>query len=129
MQDVTFAPEPMAVLTSDQQLNDLVQFCCEPFEFGVLGIDLTFNLGEFSVTPVVYGHLIVQNAAGHSAIMLGPMLVHHRKELRSYNYFLSILVGLNQEAVNVKAISTDDEKTLVDAALRNFPQAAHVHCF
>ena len=101
VQDVTCAPELIAVITSDQQLNDLVRFCCEPFEFGALGIDPTFNLGEFSVTPVVYRHLIVQNAAGRSPIMLGPMLVHHRKEFRSYNYFLSILVGLNQEAVNV----------------------------
>lgn len=29
----------------------------------------------------------------------------------------------------MKAIGTDGEKTLVDAALRNFPQAAHVRCF
>jgi len=48
------------------------------------------------------------------------------KEFRSYNYFLSTLVGLNQEATTVKEIGT---KTLVDAALRNFPQAAHVYCF
>jgi len=59
VQDATCAPEPMAVLTTDQQLNGLVRFCCQPFEFGVLGIDPTFNLGEFSVTPVVYRHLLV----------------------------------------------------------------------
>ena len=129
VQDVTCAPEPMALLCCEQQMNDHVRFCCDPFEFSVLGIDLNFNLGEFSVIPAVYRHLLVENSAGCFPLMLGPMLVHHRKEFYSYNYYLSTLVGLNQQAAAVKAIGTDGEKTLVDAALQNFPQAAHVHCF
>jgi len=36
---------------------------------------------------------------------------------------------LNQEVATFKAISTDGEKTLVDATLRNFPQAAYFCCF
>ena len=95
VQDVTYAPEPMAVLWSEQQLNDLVRFCCDPFEFSIFGIDPTFNLGKFSVTPIAYRHLLVKNAAERSPVMVGPMLVHHRKEFHSYNYYLSTLVGLN----------------------------------
>ena len=110
-------------------MNELVRLCCDPFEFCILGIDSTFNLGEFSVTPAVYRHLLVENSAGCFPLIVGHMLVHHRKEFRSYNYFLSTLVGLKQQAAAVNAIVTDGEKTLVDAALRNFPQAAHVCCF
>ena len=129
VQDVTCAPEPMAVLCSEQQMSDLVRFCCNPFEFCILGIDPTFNLGEFSVTPTAYRHLLLRNSAGNSPLMLGPLLVHYRKEYRNYNYFFSTLIGLKQETATVKAIGTDGEKALVDAALRNFPQAAHVRCF
>ena len=54
VQDVTCAPEPMAVLCTQHQLSDIARFCCDPFLFSILGIDPTFNLGEFSVTPTVY---------------------------------------------------------------------------
>jgi len=56
VQDVTCAPEPMAVFGNDQQLLDLERFCCDPFKFSILGIDPIFNLGEFSMTPMVYRH-------------------------------------------------------------------------
>ena len=130
VQDVTCAPEPMAVLCSAQQLNDVVRFCCDAFNFSVMGIDPTFNLGEFSVTPTVYRHLLIQDPrSGKSPLLLGPILVHYRKQFRSYNYFFLTLVGLKQELTAVKAIGTDGEKSLADAAIRNFPQAAHVRCF
>lgn len=77
----------------------------------------------------MYRHLLLHNPrTGQSPLLLGPLLVHHRKQFRSYNYF-STLNGLKQELVAVKAIGTDGKKTLVDAALRNFPQAVHLRCF
>ena len=130
VQDVTCAPEPMAVLSTEHQLNDVARFCCDPFCFSILGIDPTFNLGEFSVTPTVYRHLLLCDPhTGQSPLLLGPILVHQRKLFRNYNYFFSTLNGLKQELTAVKAIGTDGEKNLVDAAIRNFPQAAHVRCF
>lgn len=44
VQDVTCAPEPMAVLCTEQQLIDVSGFCCDPFSFRVLGIDPTFGV-------------------------------------------------------------------------------------
>ena len=130
VQDVTCAPEPMAVLCNEQQLIDISRFCCQPFCFSILGIDPTFNLGEFSVTAMVYRHLMLQDKrGGHSPLLLGPMLVHYQKQFQSYNYFLSTLVGLKPEIAAVKAVGTDGEKNLVDAVVRNFPEAAHVRCF
>ena len=130
VQDVTCAPEPMAVLCNEQQLCDIERFCCDPFNFGILGIDPTFNLGEFSVIAIVYQHLLLQSSrTGHSPLMLGPLLVHYRKEYRSYNYFLSTLCALNRKVAAVKAVGTDGEKNLVDAVLHNFHQAAHIRCF
>ena len=65
----------------------------------------TFNLGEFSVTAIVYQHLLLQSSrTGHSPLMLGPLLVHYQKEYRSYNYFLSALCALNRKIAAVKAV-------------------------
>ena len=36
--------------------------------------------------------------------MIGPMLVHYRKEFRSYNYFFSTVIGLNRQIAYVKAV-------------------------
>ena len=41
VQDVPCAPEPMAVLYNEQQLRDMERFCCDPFNFGILGNDST----------------------------------------------------------------------------------------
>jgi len=88
----------MAVLCNQQQVRDMERFCCDPFNFQILGIDPTFNLAEFSVTPIVYHHLLLENSCtGHSSLMLGPLLVHQQKEYRNYNYFLLTLCALNQK--------------------------------
>ena len=120
----------MAVLCNGQQLGDIARFCCDPFNFSILGIDPTFNLGEFSVTPTVYRHLLLSDRrTGRSLLLLGPMLVHYHKHFRNYNYFLSTLIGLKREIEHINAVGTDGEKNLVDAVIRNFPHVSHIRCF
>ena len=53
VQDVTCAPELMAVFCMEHQLSNVARFCSDPFCFSILEIDPTFNLGEFSVTPTM----------------------------------------------------------------------------
>lgn len=130
VQEVTCAPEPMAVLCLEQQLTDLNQFCCDPHNFSVLGIDPTYSLGEFSVTPTVYRHLLLEHhKTKKSPLFLGPVLVHYRKEFRNYNFFLSTLVGLRHGFDHILAVGTDGESVLVDAVKHQFPWCLHVHCF
>ena len=130
VQDVTCAPEPMAVLATDQQLFDMERFCCDPFKFSILGIDPTFNLGEFSVTPIVYKHLLLKDSKSHNnPLVLGPLLIHHRKQFRMYNYFLSTIVGLQPKLTYVQVVGTDGEKALVDAIGKSFPHASQLRCF
>ena len=130
VRDVTCAPEPMAVLGTNQQLFDLERFCCDPYKFCVLGVDPTFNLGQFSVTPMVYRHLLLEDTKSHKPpLVLGPLLVHHRKQFRTYNYFLSTLIGLRPGISTIQAVGTDGEKPLIDALARNFPYASQLRCF
>ena len=53
----------MSIVATDQQLNDVLRFCANnnPGFSSVLGIDPTFNLGDFYVTTTVYEHKMVRN--------------------------------------------------------------------
>ena len=39
-----------AVLATEEQLADVVRFCSNPEEYGIFGIDVTYNIGDFYVT-------------------------------------------------------------------------------
>ena len=111
---VVAAPEPMEVLATDQQ-------------FAIMGVDPTFNFGDFNVTPIVYRNLLLEHRTkGHSPLMLGPILVHQEKKFCSYNYFASTLIGLKPSLRNVLAFGTDGECELVKAFTTNFPNTIHL---
>ena len=130
VQQVTCAPEPMAVLATQQQLLDLERFCCDSVQFNIMGVDPTFNLGEFSVTPIVYQHLLLLDRRSDKAPwLLGPLLVHYRKEFKNYNFFFSTLFGLQRGIEGIKAAGTDGEKSLIDALHQQFREAILLRCF
>ena len=127
---VAAAPEPMAVLATDRQLDDMVRFLTDPVEFAIMGVDPTFNFGTFNVTPTVYRNLLLEHRTkGHSPVMLGPMLVHHQKKFSSYNFFASTLISLRPALRNIIAFGTDGENDLYKAFSVNFPYAIHLRCF
>jgi hypothetical protein len=121
VQEVTCARETMAVLAIEQQLIDLERFCCNPVEHCIMGIDHTFNLGDFSVTPIVYQHLLIEDKNScKSPWLLGPLLIHYHKEFRNYNYFFSVLVGLRRSLSSIKAAGTDGETNIIEALHHQF---------
>ena len=95
-----------------------------------MGVDPTFNLGDFSVTPIVYQHLLLRHRqGGKSPWMLGPTLVHYRKEFRNYKFFFSSLIGLRQSLSSVRAIGTDGEHNLIEAMKHQFREAIFYAAF
>lgn len=127
---VVAAPEPMAVLCTDQQLDDMVRFLTNPAEFSIMGVDPTFNFGDFNVTPIVYRNLLLQHRTkGHCPVMLGPILVHQQKKFSTYNFFASTLISLRPALRNVIAFGTDGEEELYKAFGTQFPNAIHLRCF
>ena len=130
VQDITCTTEPMVVLGTNQQLFDLERFCCDPFQFCALGVDLTFKLGQFSVTTMVYRHLLMEDTKSQKPpLVLRPIFVHQRKQFSTYNYFLSTLTGLRPGISTIQAVVTDGEKPVVDAVAVNFPFASQLRCF
>lgn len=124
------APEPMAVLCTDQQLDDMVRFLSNPAEFCIMGVDPTFSFGDFNATPIVYHNLLLEHRTKeHSPAMLGPILVHQQKKFSSYNFFASTLVSLRPALRNVLAFGTDREEELYKAFETQFPNVIHLRCF
>ena len=75
---VVAAPEPRCVLASKRQISDLIAFCCvERPNNSVLGVDPTFNLGEFYVTFTVYRHRALINQNGMHTLFLGPFYLFY----------------------------------------------------
>ena len=129
VQHVTCAPEPMAILCTNQQLLDVERFCCDPYSFSIFGVDPTFNLGDFSVTPTVFRNVLLEDPRLHrSPVIMGPVLVHYRKQFCTYHLF-STLIGLQPKICSIQAIGTDGEKALIDALSQNFSHASQVRCF
>ena len=129
VREVSAAPEPTCVLATNQQLVDLQRFCCTPHPSNsILGVDPTFNLGEFYVTCTVFRHSSLLNKDGNFCLFHGPMFIHQRKQYETYHQFASALVRLAPPLNNLKAIGTDGEKALYTAFLAVFNDADHLRC-
>ena len=129
VRDVKAAPDPAVVLATDSQLHDLSKFSTNPEEFCIVTVDPTFNLGDFEVTPITYRHLLlVSLRSGKSPLLLGPVLVHYRKDFRTFLYFASTLVGLCPQLERLQAFGTDGETALIDAMAHEFGFATHLLC-
>ena len=61
--------------------------------------------------------------------LLGPILIHQRKQFANYHYFTSILVGCRPEMRQLHAFGTDGEKALVLTCHSQFPDAIHLRCW
>ena len=129
VRDVRVGSEPLCVLASERQLNDLKWFCCYEREFKPLTVDPTFNIGRFNVTPISYQHLALENKnGGKHPTFIGPILIHEKKNEETYSTFCASLKSLEPELANLMAFGTDDEKALENAFNSNFERAIHLLC-
>ena len=61
--------------------------------------------------------------------MCMPMLLYQRKTFESYNFFFSMLVGMNKDMAAVLAFGTNGEEALTQTLPRNFYHALDLRCF
>ena len=131
IRSVTFETGNCCILSTDNQLDNVIRFCTNQGASCVLGIDPTFNLGKFyvTVTTYVYSH-VINKATHNSPTFLGPILVHTEKTYESYYYFFSTLMKLQPKFANVVAIGTDGEQALVKAIQVAFQgKVIQLRCF
>ena len=129
IRDVRVAPEPLCILTTDRQLNDMVSFCCDPVEFKPFSVDPTFDISDYNVTPITYQHLLLENRRDRKhPSMIGPVLIHEKKTTETYSVFSGTLKSLNPGLNKVLAFGTDREKALGTAFKNNFERATNLLC-
>ena len=127
---VQAAPDAMCLLVSDRQLHDMARFCTDNDQCSILGIDPTFNLGEFSVTVTTYRHLqLIERRTRKPPVLLGPMLIHQKKTRESYYFLASGILGLCPNLRGLVAFGTDGEKAIGEAFQMQFSEAKHLLCF
>ena len=113
----------------NEQLDDLMRFCCNLVEYRPLTVDPTFDFGPYNVTLISYQHLIVlRGEDGKHPTMIGPVLLHEKKTQSTYSLFGGTLKSLEPELKNLMAFGTDDKKALVRGFNETFKRATHLLC-
>ena len=129
IRELKLTPEPSMILAYDYQLAELEAFCTEPSYHSVLGIDPTFNLGQFHLTVTTYKQLQLVKPNGEHPTFVGPLFLHYRKTYSCYNSFSSGLAGLNKSLSNICVFGTDGEIALIEAFQQQCKNAIHLTCF
>ena len=120
---------PVITLFTDQQIRDVKRFCCKE-NGSVLGIDKTYNLGEFHVTPTVYKDTsVVKRRTNDNPICFGPTFVHQSSTTKAYSSFLhDIADNLTDNEISNLTVGSDEELAFKNAIRRCFSGCTHVLC-
>ena len=130
LKEVQIGSTPCAILASKQQLDNVVTFCCQPTQFSVLGVDATFELGDFYVTLTTYKNHSLRNCRTNSPpVFLGPAFIHMERRTQDYQSFFSSLLKFEPRFCDLKAYGTDGEAALTAALESCFPTAVSLRCF
>ena len=64
--------------------------CDDPTHGSVLGVDPTFNVGDFYVIPTTYEHKLLRNRkTSKHPVFIGPVMIHQNQKHGTYYYFAS----------------------------------------
>ena len=95
-----------------------------------MGIDPTFNLGNFFVTVTTYKHLMLRKKSnGEHPVFIGPCLIHMQQNTETYYSFLSCLIGKKSSLRDLKAYGSDGEVALLNALVAALPDSIGLRCF
>lgn len=132
---------PNVICYTTEQILDLKYFVKNEKKQQI-GIDRTFNLGNYYVTTLVYKNQRVvrknAKAEGHEEhpIFLGPVMFHKDATYKTYKSFLEFIkteLDCEVEAVELRLsetieFGTDDEKALTKAIDHVFPSSKRLLC-
>ncbi|XP_060555812.1 uncharacterized protein LOC132716534 [Ruditapes philippinarum] len=120
---------PVITLYNNQQICDIKRFCCK--EGGeILGLDKTFNLGDFHVTPTVFkDRSVLRRTNMEHPICFGPTFIHTNSSADTYKIFMHHIADrLTDNEIDNLVIGTDEELAFKTAIHRCFSGATHVLC-
>ena len=118
-----------AVLATEEQLADVVRFCSNPEEYGIFGIDVTYNIGDFYVTTTTYEHLaLIDKATGNHPVFPGPMMVHTDEKQETFHYFASTMRKVNSDIENILFVGSDRQRSIENGLAPKLPIAHFLVC-
>lgn len=125
-------PDLFIILGNDRQFKQLVQFCTNPKEFSVYALDPTFNIFDknISLTVTTYRNLRLHHKETNKPpVFIGPLLVHQRKDFKTYSKFAHALLTEEERLEGIIACGTDGEKALIEGLKKNFRFTIFLRCF
>lgn len=111
-------------LATDDQLSDAARFCTNHNDFSIMGVDCTFNIGNFYVTLVTYHHMLLEDFP----VAIRPILIHKKRNQGSYQELFMGMKYCNEKTKRVLVVGHDDEVVLINAIKSEFPSAVSVNC-
>ena len=126
IRDFRVHPNFSTVLALERQLEEIVTFCTNPKEFSIFCIDQTFNIftENISLTVTTYRNLkLEQKETGQPPVFIGPLLLHQKKDWKTYSRFANCLITEMPKIAALIACGTDGEKAVIDVFQRNAPYA------
>ena len=120
---------PCVILYTEQQIKDIKRFCCKDGG-AILGMDKTYSLGDFHVTPFTYKNLSVVNRYTQDhPITFGPTFIHSSSSAKTYATFLHhIADNFTEQELSKLTIGSDNEYAMKASFKRCFPLSTHVLC-
>ena len=93
-----------------------------------LGIDTTYNLGNFFVTSSTFHNTALQDRGTKKApIFLGPIMIHYRCDTSSYRQLLGFIKQALWKSIQL-TIGSDGDQSIQNAVKQTFPNTIHLHC-
>ena len=123
---------PKVVLFSDEQVEDIVNFCCNDISGhnSIFYADVTFELGPFFLLMTTYKNTtVVSKRSGLCPLMVGPVMLCMLKDKPTYlTLFQKLTTQVPGLIEHLKAYSSDGEKSLRQALAQCFPEASAFLC-
>ena len=131
LREVLLSPLPSAIAFFDVQLECKLSHCCESSTIpdAILGVDATFNLGDFYVTITTFKHpKLLRRSSQSNPVFFGPIFIHMKRRFQDYFYFFSTLLKYALQMSYLNAYGTDGEQALLKALEKCFPFAVGLRC-
>ena len=102
------------------QITQLSRMCSSQKYSSVLGVDATFNCGNFFVTLTSFKHkMFVNKQSGKHPVFIGPSIIHMTKEFEDYHYLATLLKTHCKNFETLTAFGTDGEINLANGSYAN----------
>ena len=125
----TNSTQPRSFQATSFQLQQLSRICASEKYGSVLGVDATFNCGNFFVTLTSFKHkMFVHKDSGTNPVVVGPSIIHTTKEFEDYHYLASQLKTHCANFESLTAFGTDGEINIANAFVCELPGSIHLRC-